>query len=795
LFLIESEQKDNHTELVIYSRDENGKKHVKRVKDFRPYLYVPEEEVIPDHHCITGVETGHKAILGEPVKKVFVKKSNDVPIMREIFSKTYESDVSFTQRYIVDEIGEIDPYKLKILYLDLELDTDDVFPDLESPNQAVTCISIIDNFSNTPITYFYESPDAEVSPTPSEHVKVFKTEEELLLAVLAHVIKEDPDILTGWNSNKFDFPYLIRRMKMFNIPFKKLSPHYFVTIDDRYGDAMIKGRIMSDMMVNYQHFRRISNQGNPESYSLEFTSNEVLGSGKIKMPMSFRTMWLKDPDNLIKYNVRDIMLVKDINEKLTLVDFFNQIRCKSCSQLDRIYYNTVLIDGLLLRRLRGKYVLPNKNNGEGEKYSGAYVLLPKPGVYSNVFAFDVKGMYPNIIKSFNMGFETFNPNGKILIEEGVGFDRGIGIISETIRDLESQRTYWKSERNKAGEIGNDALYTTCHHKQYAMKVFANSIYGYLGFPKSRLYKKAVANAITTIGRKIIKWTVTLLENNGYEIIYGDTDSVYFASKTDTIDKMMDEGQILLKKINESYKRFVAIFGVNPEDCSLEMEFEKIFKSILFVCKRGEPTVGAKKKYAFISLWEDGKMMKDKVKYKGFATVRSDTPRISRDAQKDVISKILHGSERQEIMDYLTAIDKKIRNGDIPVEDIAFPGAITNDIDKYGVTKDTETGGTRRTGTPPVVQGARYANKYLGTRFTGGMKPKWIYVKSVPVGYPDTKYITFVESVPSKFIPNYDEMINRIFKMKLDAIFTSVGWGDFPVLNTNNMRLSNWGKKL
>ena len=794
LFLIESIQHQTYTELVLFSRDKDGKKVIERVKDFKPYFYVLENEPIPDTHSITSVETGHVGIYGEKLKKIFVKKSTDVQEVKLQFSKSFESDVAFPQRYIIDKIGEVTPYPLRILYLDIETDSDDEFPNLEKANQAVTCITVLDSFINKPITFFYESPNAKKKATPKEGIEIYNTEETMLMAFLAYVYKYDPDILTGWYCDKFDLPYLIRRMELLNLPYKKLSPMRSIRIDERYGDAKIKGRVVSDMMRNYRHFRRISNQGNPEAYSLEFTGQEVLGCGKLKLEKNFHTLWLENPDKLIEYNMRDVVLVKDIDEELGLLDFFNQIRCKACSQFDKIYFATNLIDGLLMRRLHNKIVLPDKSeNDEGKTFSGAYVLLPKPGVYDNIFCFDVKSMYPNIIRTFNMGVETFNPNGEIHIDDNIGFNKGCGILAEALIDLDLDRQYWKKKKKDAK---NNSNRKGAHYKQYALKVLANSMYGYIGYPKSRLYKVEVADAVTTMGRRIIKWTQSFLTNKGYEVIYGDTDSVYVQTTPGSILEKVNEASGLVKELNESYINFTNRF--NGNDNTLEIEFEMLIKAILFVPKKEDLNKdpdkirGAKKKYAYIPLWVDGELVDEIIKYKGFATVRSDSPRLSRDTQKIVIDKILHGEQKKDIITYLRDLDSKIRKKEISYDKIAFPGAITKPLSDYGNDKKSVDGTKRKTGMPPVITGAKYSNKYLGTRFGEGMKPKWVYVKAVPLGYPDTKYITFIENIPKGFIPDYDKINNRLFKMKLETVFHAVGWLNFPEINTTINKLDKWG---
>jgi len=789
LFLVESEQKQTHTELVVFSRDKEGKKKVERVRDFKPYFYVNAEEIIPDDARITKIETGHKSLTGRDVKKLYVKKSSDVVGVRSLFETHYEADILFTQRYIIDRVGEADIYKLHILSLDIETDSKDTFPDIDSADQAIISCAFADN-RGFKRKYIYKSPYSTAKIILDEDTRVFEKEEQLLSAMVGIVKQLDPDVITGWNVINFDLAYMFNRMRRMEVDFRPMSPMntVFSKPDERKpGDysISIKGRIIIDGLDAYMHFRKMSNQGRAEAYSLEFTGQSVLGVGKIPHEESFHDMWVNKPNELIKYNLRDTELVINILEKLEIVDFFNYIRAKSFANLSQIYQTTSLVDGYLLHTTHNKLVLPSKNRKNADKYGGAVVFPPTPGLYDFIMGLDLKSLYPNIIKTFNVGYETFNPEGEMQLKEGIGFDRGIGIMSACMRELEGERKIYKKKMWKADKDGNENERKLNHYKQYAVKVLMNSFYGYLGYPGSRLYKREVAEAITDWGQQIIKHSKEYLEEKGYTVVYGDTDSVYIQAKETTIFKLLREGRTLKNAINESYIEFAKRFG--SDDCSLEMEYEKTFKKILFVGKKGQgdEVVGAKKKYAYILLWEDGKTVDDKVHFTGFETVRSDTPRIAKTTQTEIVEMIMREEKKEDITKYLTALDKSIRTGKTPIEDIAFPKGISKPLHEYGVgIKDPETGKTRKTGTPPVITGARYANKYLGKRFGKGSKPKWIYIKKVPPGYPDTKILSFDgETIPKGFTIDYDTMIEKILRLKLEEILLASGFGAFPQIDS------------
>ena len=788
MFLIENINRDNYTEIIEFYRDENGKKCINRVKDFKPYFYVPAESETPDDYRITHSEPGHVSITGEQLRKLFIRKANDVPKMRSKFAKHYEADVPFNQRYIIDRLGEVKPYKLKTLAIDIELDSHNEFPDLQNPDQKVVSIAMKDNFEKKEILLILDNGKNNIKE--SEIVKKYDLEEDLLQAFIGYLNIYDPDIITGWNVVNFDLTYLIRRMAQFDIYPGEMSPLGWVNISEKYEDVTIKGRIVLDGMAAYKHFRKMSNQGQAESYSLEFTAQDQLGMGKIPHTETYREMWQNNPDKLIEYNLRDNDLVLRLDEKLKIIEFFNNIRCKSCSQLADIYRTTTLVDGALLKEVHNKIVLPSKNSEGGDGYQGAKVEEPTPGLYENVLALDVKGMYPNIIKTFNMGYETFNPNGEIQISEGIGFDRGIGIISQVIRKLEKERNYNKKLMKEAYSKGDKNMGNVYNFRQYAVKVLMNSFYGYLGFAHSRLYIREVADAITRMGRRIIKWTQSVLKNEGYVVVYGDTDSVYVKSKEKGLFGMLREGQNLVKLINESYIELAKRHGA--DDCTLEMEFEKIFKRILFVGKRDKKGGGAKKKYGYLPLWKEGKDVKNEIEITGFETVRSDTPRIAREIQFTVLNKMLKGSHKEEIIEYLKDMYDKIISRTIPDEEFGNPKGIKDKLENYGKERTREDGTKYKPGVPPVITGAKYSNMYLGTQFGQGSKPKWIYVKNVPFGYPETHVVSFEEHIPEGFIPDWDRITDGIFNKKLEAIFQAAKWGTLPELNKQVKTLDQWG---
>jgi len=778
VFLVESINKNNYSELVTFSRNKSGEKVMKTIKDFHPYFYVLEEEKVPDDNRILKIEKGFVSINNEKVKKIIVRQSKDVRDLKSNFSKSFESDIIFTNRYIIDVLGEVDIYPLKVLSFDIETDDSNGFPNVKNPEQIITSVSFCDNNEKKKV-FTYKSKESNFDLKDDEFRKVVYSEEELLNCVINYFASEDPDVITGWNTSKFDLPYMISRMSKLGLKYSKISPLNYVFLDDEEERVIIKGRVLLDGLEAYEHFRKISNQGRAESYSLEFTSQEILGTGKVEHTDSFHDMWINKTELLSVYNLRDSELVIKILNKLDIVNFFNSIRSKSCSQIEDIFTTTKLVDGLFLREVHNKIILPSKNKSTSEEaFSGGEVYEPKPGLYEYVVVFDVSGMYPSIIKTFNISYETFNKKGEIKLNDDIGFNKGEGLMPKLIKKLGIERSRYKKLMK---ESVTDEEKKKNNYKQYSIKVLQNSLFGFSGYPGSRLYKKEVAEAITTWGRLLIKHIEDIVESNGYKVVYSDTDSVFFCAKSKNISFVILEAEKLLKTVNDDMKKFSDKYDGEPG--FLSMEFEKVFKRILFVGKKGsknkDSIEGAKKNYAYILAWKDKEFYNDKLGYTGISSKRSDTPRIAKSTQIKVLEMILKNEPKEEIIKIVKDVDSRIRNGEIGVEEIGFPKGISKELDSYGKLKKNsdEIGGV-----PPVVKGCKYANKYLGKRLGIGSKPKWIYVKKVPEGFPETNVIAFEHDydLPEGFVPDYDIMIEKILKMKLEEIFRSANFGEIEI---------------
>jgi DNA polymerase I len=299
------------------------------------------------------------------------------------------------------------------------------------------------------------------------------------------VIKNvDPDILTGWNSDRFDLPFVVDRLNTNNIPTSLLSrmsqtvEPYHTTEGEIY---KIRGRIVIDYLKAFKkvHIKEM------DSYSLENVAQEELGHGKIDIKDLPETMWKeKRYDELLRYNKMDVQLMVELDEKLRIIEFLDKISTiASCDFADTLY-NSRIVDSYILKYTSERgIILPSRKFTNGRSnYSGGKVLYPEVGLHKNVTIADMASLYPSIIRTFNLSPETMQSESRVRDE--------VGLVPILLKDLLILRQQYRNE-------GRDT-------EQAVVKTIANSMYGVLALPTFRLYTPSMAAEVTRRGREIIE---------------------------------------------------------------------------------------------------------------------------------------------------------------------------------------------------------------------------------------------------------------------------------------------------
>jgi len=721
--------------ILLFIRNKDGTKEVRRVTDFKPYCYVNDtllkskNFILPTYAQMSGFgpndiygEPVYKIIFNHPKEQLFFKKY--ITDLRGNLDNTYELDLSIDMRYMIDKVEKVESTKYKTITFDIETTCDKGFPDNDNPVEKITCITAHDSFSNKYVTYVWrEDIESVIKKDGDKTIYYFNNEDQMLRQFLFYLNCEDGDILTAWNIG-FDIGYLYARLEHLEIDVEKLCSFtnpldtvmwHGIDFNARVakmmkGEIKILGLVLADSLKMYRqlHFGELA------SYSLNSVADTELGDQKLPVHDMSKS-WRENLEELIYYNIKDVELVVRINEKCKLLDLFEQIRnFAGVRNITDCFYMSRIHDTKILKKYNTQKSFPTKpifrERGEDEHLQGAYVFT-NPGLYDNVVFFDYSGLYPNIIKTFNLSKEKISDDGIIVnIETGLKVDQqGQGIMPSVIDDLLQLKKELKEQMQGTG--GQDL-----RDKMFAIKIVINSIWGVFASNGFRMNDLRLANAVTANARQLIcKARDIVVEDTGYTHVMSDTDSIGFVIPKDK-DPIV-EGKRLQKLINDQIEKFV-IEDLGMPKSTINMEFEKFAKKAF---------IQTKKRYVLRTTWDDGEEC-DKIKACGMQVRRSDTAPMSKVFQKELFRLLLMQDDFNLLNDYVCkTIDDMIMRK-IELNDIAIPSKLNKAIEKYTITRtDKEGHTTTKPANRPVIRGVKWSNENLGLRLREGNKFKLLYI--------------------------------------------------------------------
>jgi len=508
-----------------------------------------------------------------------------------------------------------------------------------------------------------------------DYVTCFKSEEDMLENFIEEVKKQSPDLLVGYFSDGFDLPYIKARCQMHKLPFD-------IGLDGSQVNFR-RGRIPQGKIEGITHvdlFRFVktiySQYLQSETLSLNEVAGELVGEKKEEFDFSkINKMKEEDWRDFFSYNLKDSVLTYKLAEKLwpDMIEFSRiiqeplfDITRDGMSQLlenyilhNLSYYNEIA-------EKRPHYDEIGERRGM-KKVEGAFVFQPKPGLYENLAIFDFTSMHTSIIVSFNIGKDTLlekkekdsfeSPevelDGK---EKKFYFSKKIGFLSDMCKKLIEKRKEYKKDYQKNPNPLTKA-------KSNAFKLLSAAVHGYIGFFGARYYSHECSASILGFVRKFNKETIDKVNEGGFEVIYGDTDSVAFLLK----GKKKEDVQKFLEKLNKELP------GI------MEMELEDFYKRGLFVAKKtkakDEEEAGAKKKYALVD-------SKGKMKIRGFETVRRDWCQLARNLQNKVLEAILTDGDEKRARKIFEEVVEKLKTRKVKKEEILIRTQLKKSLNEY-----------------------------------------------------------------------------------------------------------------
>jgi DNA polymerase elongation subunit (family B) len=801
---------------------ENGKHFMTREK-FSPTLFVPSKK-----------PTKYTTLQGEYVEPIqpgsvrdcreFIKKYTDVQNF-----KIYGND-KYIYQYISDKYPEneikFDIDKIKLTTIDIEVASENGFPDVENAAEEILLITLQDYNTKQIRTWGqgkFNNNQSNVS------YRAFSDEYSLLNDFIHWWMMEDntPEVVTGWNSELYDIPYLVRRLDRIlgEKLMKRMSPWGLVTEDEVYisGRKHISYDIGGISQLDYIKLYKKFTYKTQESYRLDYIAEVELGQKKLDHSEfdTFKDFYTKGWQKFVEYNIIDVELVDRLEDKMKLIELALTMAYDGKVNYEDVFSQVRMWDTIIYNYLKKRNIAipPKEKTDKDSKYAGAYVKEPIPGKYDWVVNFDLNSLYPHLIMQFNVSPETLveerHPSvtvDKILNQEltfemykdyavcpnGAMYRKDIrGFLPELMEKMYNDRVIFKEkmiaakkqyEKKKTKELEKEIA--RCNNIQMAKKISLNSAYGACGNQYFRYFKLANAEAITLSGQVAIRWIESkmnsylnkILKTKDVDyVIASDTDSIYLhmgplvetvykgrEKTTEGIVTFLDKiCKVELEKYIEGCYQELAEY-VNAYDQKMQMKRENI-------ADRGIWT--AKKRY-ILNVWdsEGVRYTEPKLKMMGIEAVKSSTPAPCRQMIKDALKLMMSGTE-DEVIDFIDNCRQKFKS--LPPEEIAFPRT-ASDVRKYYSPSNIYASKT-----PIHIRGALLFNHYIKEKkltnkyslINNGEKVKYIFLKKPNIIQENV--ISFISDFPKelnldKYI-DYELQFEKSFVDPLQSILDSIGW--------------------
>ena len=780
----------------------------------KPVLFVPSPK--GDWKSLDGKQMAPVVQDGARRAREFIEKYKDVDGF----------EVHGYERFVYQWISENYPGQLrfnlqqmKIYTIDIEVACENGFPDTEACQEEMLLITIKDLSSGKFITW--GTREAKIDT----EYRVFWTEQEMLADFHKWWVENTPDVVTGWNCNLYDIPYICRRIeRVLGEKWQKsLSPWDKVNMREVY----IKGRknlaydILGVSILDYLDLYQKFTYSNQESYRLDHIAFVELNQKKLDHSEfeNFKEFYTNDWQKFVEYNIIDVELVDRLEHKMKLLELAVTMAYDAKVNFEDVYSQVRMWDTLIYNYLKDRKICvpPKQESKKDDKYAGAYVKEPVPGQYEWVVSFDLNSLYPHLIMQYNISPETLVDErfpgvsvDKLLNQEvtikgdtcvcanGAQYRKDIhGFLPEMMQKIYDERKIYKGKmlaaKKQFEETGDPKLQddiSAFNNIQMARKIQLNSAYGAIGNQYFRYYNLANAEAITLSGQVSIRWIENKMnaylnkllntENKDY-VIASDTDSIYICldllvrsvfnardvSKESIVSFLDRACQDRIEPfISRSYEELARY--VNAYDQKMFMKRETIANKGIWT---------AKKRY-ILNAWdiEGVRFTEPKLKMMGIEAVKSSTPASCRTAIKDALKVIMNGTQ-DDVQEFVANFRKKFES--LPPEEIAFPRGCNN------LAKFSNPATIYSKGTPIHVRGALLYNFHAKkTKITHkypliqeGEKVKFLYLRQP--NKINENVISFFQTLPKEFgldkSIDYDLQFQKSFLDPLQVIMDTINW--------------------
>ena len=796
----------------------NGERYSVRVP-FNPTLFLPSKNYSKWKTLEGNAVEPHKfGSISEA--REFVKQYKEVPDF-DIYGNT-----RFLYQYIAEQHPEeelkFDSSKIRIFNIDIETAAENGFPDIESADQEILAISIKDSFSGR-ITVFGARPYDNKDPMVD--YMHFRSEESMMNAFLDYWQANYPDVITGWNVQLFDMPYICNRIeRILGEKFVKLlSPWRLVS----QREIFIKGRkqfavdTLGISTLDYLELYKKFTYTNQESYRLDHICNVELGEKKLDHSEfdTFKEFYEKDWQKFIDYNIHDVRLVDKLDDKMKLIELAYTMAYDAKVNYEDVFSQVRMWDNYIYNELNKRKIAipPKREETKDTKYAGAYVKEPKVGFYDWVVSFDLNSLYPHLIMQYNISPETLeerrHPTASVegllaqtisiggnsaVCANGAQYRKDIkGFLPEMMQKIYDDRVIYKkkmiSAKKQYEKTGDEKLQddiSAFNNIQMARKIQLNSAYGAVGNQYFRYYNVTNAEAITLSGQVSIRWIENKMNSYINKILKTEEIDYVIASDTDSI--YLNLGPLVETVFKGRETSDKSILRFLEKVCDVEFEkyitnsyeelatFVNAYEQKMFMKRENIANKGiwtAKKRY-ILNVWnsEGVQYAEPKLKMMGIEAVKSSTPASCRVAIKEALNVIMNGNE-SDVQEYIANFRKNFEA--LPPEDIAFPRGCNN-LAKFSGSSQIYVKGT-----PIHVRGALLYNFHIKQKklqhkyplIQEGEKVKFIYLRTP--NRISENVVSFFQTLPKEFgldkSLDLDLQFKKSFLDPLQVILDTINW--------------------
>lgn len=766
---------EGKTIIHLFGRLETGKSFEIRT-EFNHYFFIREEDKKLLDANITGDECELKTMSGDAVLKISSSNPKEIPELKSLFEKSgvacFEADIQITRKFLIDNniltLIDINGNDNKGELTDILFISPKITPVSKSEENIKKCNPTmlafdIETSADAKIVYsisFANDKEEFVGVLKNDSIKqmedefdkntfLFETEQDLIAWFFKIIREYDPDIITGWHVIDFDLKVIQERAKYYKLPFnmgrdENLSNLRIESSFFRDSSANATGRaILDGIQLLKSSFIKLDN------YKLNTAAKHFLDDTKlIQEDDRFQLiddMYNNDPKQFLAYNIKDSRLTYDIIIKSGVYDLTIQRSLLAGLHIDSVKASIASFDSLYLRELRKRGVVATSTHSTDRSEGlGGYVRSSKPGIYDNILVLDFKSLYPSLMRTFNIDpysyvgdkdeiqdkikLEDLNDTSKFIIApNNAVFKNQEGIMPNMLKKL------W-DEREIARKEGNELA-------RYAIKILMNSMYGVLASTNSRFHIRNLSNAITYFAHHFIKLTASRIEEQGFDVIYGDTDSVFVNVKNTNLIESDKIGKEIEKDLNIFLNKYIK--DNYSRESILELEYEKIYSRFFMPKARGSEE-GAKKRYAGMKVKDIGtEKQSEKLDFTGLEFVRKDWTEVSKEFQLTLLDFIFKNAKEDVIEKYISTYVKDIKAGK---KDnlLIYRKSLRKDIDSYTKT------------TPPHVKAARLLDKIEGSTIE--------YVMTMEGPQPIQKILSPLD---------YDHYIDKQIKPIADSVLNLI----------------------